>query len=39
LTEVAGRIAQNSAPSSVPFFKNNDEADEFLRLRGYVAPD
>ncbi len=39
LTDVAGRIAQNSAPSSVPFFKNNDEADEFLRLRGYVAPD
>lgn len=34
LAEVAARLDQNTAPDSVPFFKNNEEESVFLRLRG-----
>jgi 8-oxo-dGTP pyrophosphatase MutT (NUDIX family) len=39
LAEVAGRVTDPTPPTSVPFFKNNDEASLFLRLRGYPMPD
>ncbi len=39
LAEVAGRVTDRSPPPSVPFFKNNEEASLFLRLRGYPMPD
>ena len=39
LAEISGRLTQTGAPASVPFFKNNDESSEMLRLRGYVLPD
>ncbi|MEM9550483.1 MAG: NUDIX hydrolase [Pseudomonadota bacterium] len=38
LAEVAARVGDRSPPDSVPFFKNNDEASLFLRLRGRVLP-
>ncbi|MBO9453529.1 NUDIX hydrolase [Tropicibacter sp. R16_0] len=39
LAEVAGRVQDRSPPESVPYFRNNDEASLFLRLRGYPMPD
>ncbi len=39
LAEVAGRAGDQTPPTSVPFFRNNDEATLFLRLRGYPMPD
>ncbi|MDW3225556.1 MAG: NUDIX hydrolase [Paracoccaceae bacterium] len=38
LAEVEGRLGDPSAPGSVPFFKNNDEENLFLRLRGHEMP-
>ncbi|TCL10172.1 8-oxo-dGTP pyrophosphatase MutT (NUDIX family) [Shimia isoporae] len=38
LAEVEGRLDRPEAPENVPFFKNDDEASHFLRLRGH-APD
>jgi 8-oxo-dGTP pyrophosphatase MutT (NUDIX family) len=35
LAEIAGNLGRPDAPASVPFFKNDDEASEILRLRGY----
>lgn len=39
LAEVAGRLHDPGPPLSVPYFKNNDEASLFLRLRGHPMPD
>jgi len=39
LAEVAARARDWSHPESVPYFRNNDEASLFLRLRGYPQPD
>jgi 8-oxo-dGTP pyrophosphatase MutT (NUDIX family) len=39
LAEIAGRVTQRDAPDSVPYFRNDDEASLFLRLRGYPMPD
>lgn len=39
LAEVAGRVTDWTAPDSVPYFRNNDEASLFLRLRGHPMPD
>ncbi len=39
LAEVAARVTDWSHPESVPYFRNNDEASLFLRLRGYPMPD
>ena len=39
LAEIVGRMTQTNAPASVPFFKNDDESSEMLRLRGYEMPD
>ncbi|WP_425043645.1 NUDIX hydrolase [Primorskyibacter sp. S87] len=39
LAEVEGRVRDPSPPQSVPFFKNNDEASLFLRLRGMEMPE
>ncbi len=39
LAEIQARAGDTSPPSSVPFFKNNDEESLFLRLRGYPQPD
>lgn len=39
LAEVAARVQDRTPPPSVPYFKNNDEASLFLRLRGYPMPD
>lgn len=39
LAEVEGRLHSDTPPDSVPFFKNNDEASLFLRLRGHAQPD
>jgi len=40
LAEVAARVHDPDPPASVPFFRNDDEASLFLRLRGDVArPD
>ena len=36
LAEVEGRAHDPSPPVSVPFFRNDDEASEFIRLRGYA---
>ncbi|MDG2404230.1 MAG: NUDIX hydrolase [Paracoccaceae bacterium] len=38
LAEITGSLGRTGAPVSVPFFKNNDESSEMLRLRGYVMP-
>lgn len=39
LAEIAARATDQAAPDSVPYFRNNDEASLFLRLRGYPMPD
>jgi len=36
LAEVEARAHDTSPPNSVPFFRNDDEASLFLRLRGYA---
>lgn len=38
LAEVAARVQDRQPPASVPYFRNNDEASLFLRLRGYPMP-
>ncbi|WP_299024040.1 NUDIX hydrolase [uncultured Sulfitobacter sp.] len=38
LAEVEARAKDLSPPSSVPYFKNNDEESLFLRLRGHKTP-
>ncbi len=38
LAEIAARVTSPEPPSSVPFYKNNEEANLFLRLRGYPMP-
>ena len=35
LAEIEARVADKSAPESVPFFRNDDEESLFLRLRGH----
>lgn len=35
LAEVTARLNDPAPPASVPYFRNNDEASLFLRLRGY----
>ena len=39
LSEVQKRAKSSAPPASVPFFKNNDEENLFLRLRGHPMPD
>lgn len=39
LSEVQARAEDRDPPASVPFFKNNDEANLFLRLRGMPMPE
>ena len=39
LSEVQARAADRAPPDSVPFFKNNDEENLFLRLRGQPMPE
>ncbi|MFD2738406.1 DNA mismatch repair protein MutT [Sulfitobacter aestuarii] len=39
LAEVEARARETTPPTSVPFFKNNDEESLFLRLRGYPMPN
>lgn len=39
LAEVESRVTDASPPTSVPYFRNNDEASLFLRLRGHPMPD
>lgn len=39
LAEVAATIGSFEPPTSVPFFKNDDEESLFLRLYGTTAPD
>jgi 8-oxo-dGTP pyrophosphatase MutT (NUDIX family) len=39
LAEIAGRAGNPAPPASVPYFRNDDEASLFLRLRGYPQPD
>lgn len=39
LSEVQARARDLSPPASVPFFKNNDEENLFLRLRGLTMPE
>ncbi len=39
LAEVEARAKELDPPSSVPFFKNNDEESLFLRLRGQPMPE
>lgn len=39
LAEVEARTQDRSPPASVPFFKNDDEASHFLRLRGHTVPE
>ena len=34
MAEIAGRLDAPAPPDSVPFFKNNDEESQFLRLTG-----
>ncbi|KIN73223.1 NUDIX hydrolase [Sulfitobacter guttiformis] len=38
LAEVEARARDLNAPTSVPYFKNNDEESLFLRLHGHAAP-
>ncbi len=38
LAEISARVNENTPPASVPFFKNDDEDNVFLRLRGYKMP-
>lgn len=39
LAEVAERAADPEPPASVPYFRNDDEASLFLRLRGIPMPE
>jgi 8-oxo-dGTP pyrophosphatase MutT (NUDIX family) len=39
LSEIQARVRDTVPPTSVPFFKNNDEESLFLRLRGHPMPD
>lgn len=39
LAEVAARVDDPAPPTSVPFFRNDDEESLFLRLRGHPMPD
>ncbi|WP_171235585.1 NUDIX hydrolase [Ruegeria sp. HKCCA6837] len=39
LAEVAARVTSPEPPVSVPFYKNDEEANLFLRLRGYPMPE
>ena len=39
LAEVESRLHIKAPPSSVPYFKNNDEASLFLRLHGHAQPE
>lgn len=39
LAEVAARVTSPEPPISVPFYQNNEEANLFLRLRGYTMPE
>ena len=39
LAEVAARVADPAPPESVPYFRNDDEASLFLRLRGRPMPE
>lgn len=39
LAEVAARAADPRPPTSIPFFRNNDEESLFLRLYGQPLPD
>lgn len=39
LAEVEGRVTDTTPPVSVPYFRNNDEASLFLRLRGHAMPE
>ncbi len=34
MTEIAGRLDALAPPDSVPFFRNQDEESQFLRLKG-----
>jgi len=38
LAEVEARSHDTEPPASVPFFRNDDEASLFIRLRGYAQP-
>lgn len=38
LAEIQARVTERAAPSSVPYFKNSDEENLFLRLRGIPIP-
>lgn len=39
LAEIAERVTDPAPPASVPYFRNNDEASLFLRLRGHPMPE
>ncbi len=39
LAEVTARAADPTPPSSIPFFRNDDEESLFLRLRGHAMPE
>ncbi|WP_050602752.1 NUDIX hydrolase [Ruegeria sp. 6PALISEP08] len=39
LAEIAARVTFSEPPLSVPFYKNNDESNLFLRLRGFTMPE
>ena len=39
LAEIQARVTDRAAPESVPYFKNNDEENLFLRLRGIALPE
>jgi 8-oxo-dGTP pyrophosphatase MutT (NUDIX family) len=39
MAEVAARAADPRPPTSVPFFRNDDEESLFLRLRGHPLQD
>lgn len=39
LSEVQARATDRTPPASVPFFKNNDEENLFLRLYGHPMPE
>ncbi len=39
LAEIAARAGDTAPPPSVPYYHNDDEANLFLRLRGYPQPD
>jgi 8-oxo-dGTP pyrophosphatase MutT (NUDIX family) len=39
LSEIEARASNPAPPTSVPYFRNDDEESLFLRLRGYPMPD